>query len=105
MTRSVALIAAAMVLAACDGSKRHADGNAIVVVRNQPDVHTNAVESIVAQQRPSPVVTPPPPSGLDAPPIVSGTFTDTPLPLELAHLKNLGTAPITTPSKPEERIP
>ena len=105
MTRAVALIVAAMTLAACDGSKRLADGNDIVVVRNDTNVHTNAVESFVARQRPSPGITPPPPSGLEAPPIVIGTFTDTPLPPELAHLKNLGAAPITTPSKPEERIP
>jgi len=103
--RSVALIVTALTLTACDGSKRHTSGSDIVVVRNDTDLHADVVEPVVDQKRQTPIVTPPPPSGLEAPPIVSGTFTDTPLPPELAHLKNLGAAPITTPSKPEERIP
>lgn len=103
--RSVALIVTALTLTACDGSKRHTSGSDIVVVRNDTDLHADVVEPVVDQERQTPIVTPPPPSGLEAPPIVSGTFTDTPLPPELAHLKNLGAAPITTPSKPEERIP
>lgn len=105
MTRSMALIAA-IALTACDGSKRHASGNDIVVVdRNDNGVHADAVEPVITQKRQRPVVAPPPPSGLEAPPVVSGTFTDTPLPSELAHLNNLGVTPITTTSKPEERIP
>ena len=105
MTRSAALIAAALALTACDGSKRHTSGSDIVVVRNDTDLQADAVKFVVPQKPQTPIVTPPPPSGREAPPAVSGTFTDTPLPSELAHLKNLGAAPITITSKPEERIP
>ena len=105
MTRSAALIAAALALTACDGSKRHTSGSDIVVVRNDTDLQADAVKFVVPQKPQTPIVTPPPPSGREAPPAVSGTFTDTPLPSELAHLKNLGAALITITSKPEERIP
>ena len=105
MTRSVALIAAALALTACDGSKRHTSGSDVVVVRNEPDVHAEVVEPVVNQERQTPIVTPPASSGLETQPAVSGTFTDTPLPPELAHLKDLGAAPNMTMSKPEERIP
>lgn len=105
MTLSVALIAAALALTACDGSKRHTSGSEIVVVRNDTDVHADVVEPVINQERRTPIVTPPASSGLETQPAVNGTFTDTPLPRELAHLKSLGAAPNMTTSKPEERIP
>lgn len=105
MTRSVALIAAAFALTACDGSKRHTSGSDIVVIRNDTDVHVDAVEPVVAQERQRPIDTLPASPGLETQQAVSGTFTDTPLPPELAHLKDLGAAPNKTASKPEERIP
>ena len=105
MTRAVALIVAALTLTACDGSKRHTSGSDIVVVRNDTDLHADLVEPVVNQERQTPIVAPPTSPGLETQPAVSGTFTETPLPPELAHLKNLGAAPISTISKPEERIP